>query len=91
MPIGAMKNSKYEIYENEVAAGDTILMLSDGFPELQNTDNEMYGYERLKSIFKQNGNKISKEIITVLENESKTWSGEREQDDDITFVIIKVK
>jgi len=91
MPIGAMKNSKYEIYENEVATGDTILMLSDGFPELQNTSDEMYGYERLKSVFKQNGNKTSKEIITVLENESKIWSAKREQDDDVTFVVVKVK
>lgn len=91
LPIGAMRNVNYEVYTGEVNSGDTILLFSDGLPELQNINNEMYGYNRLKEIFVKNGNKNPDEIISVLENESRIWRGEREQEDDITFVVIKVK
>ncbi len=91
MPIGALKNTKYEVYRSKISKGDAILMLSDGMPELQNQNNEMYGYERLQRVFKQNSDKTSEKIISQLKNESDSWQGEIEPDDDITFVVIKVK
>ncbi len=91
MPLGAMKNSMYEIYENELSVGDTILMLSDGFPELQNNQEEMYGYDRLTEVFTKNGEKSSKEIISNLKEEGTRWANGKSPDDDVTFVVIKVK
>lgn len=91
LPIGAMRNANYEVYSTELNDGDTILLLSDGLPELQNSDNEMYGYERLKSIFALNGSKKSDEIISFLAEEYKIWKGNREQNDDITFIVVKAK
>ncbi|MBX3007164.1 MAG: PP2C family protein-serine/threonine phosphatase [Melioribacteraceae bacterium] len=91
LPIGAMRNTDYRIYSTELNEGDTILLLSDGLPELQNKDNEMYGYERLKKIFTENGNKNSGEIISVLKEECNNWKENREQNDDITFIVIKAK
>jgi hypothetical protein len=91
LPIGAMRNTEYRIYSTELNEGDTILLLSDGLPELQNKDNEMYGYERLKKIFTENGNKNSGEIISVLKEECNNWKENREQNDDITFIVIKAK
>lgn len=91
LPIGAMRNSKYEVYENQFSSGDVILLLSDGMPELQNTNDEIYGYERLTEVFAKNANKTADDIIAILKHESNTWSHGREPDDDITFVVIKVK
>jgi hypothetical protein len=91
LPIGAMRNAKYEVYSSTVNIGDAIILLSDGLPELKNKINEMYGYQRLKEVFIKNVGKTSDEIISALENESRIWRGEREQDDDITFVVIKIK
>ena len=91
LPLGAMRNSKYEVYENELEKGDTILMFSDGMPELQNSQNEMYGYERLKSCFLDNATKSCSEIIGYLKKESNNWVCNKDLDDDITFVVIKAK
>jgi serine phosphatase RsbU (regulator of sigma subunit)/ligand-binding sensor domain-containing protein len=91
LPLGAMKNSKYEIYEGELSEGDVILMISDGFPELQNSENEMYGYERVINSFKSVSNKSSEEIIGYLKDEGSQWVKNKEPDDDVTFVVIKVK
>lgn len=91
LPIGAMRNTDYKVYSTELNEGDTILLFSDGLPELQNREKEMYGYERLKKIFTINGNKNSDEIISVLSNECINWKGDGEQNDDITFIVIKIK
>jgi len=86
-----MRNANYEVYSTELNDGDAILLLSDGLPELQNSDSEMYGYKRLKRIFTLNGSKKSYEIISILKEECNNWEMDREQNDDITFIVIKFK
>lgn len=90
LPFGAMKNSKYEVYKGILNTGDVILLLSDGMPEIQNRGKELYGYERLRKIFEDIAEKTSKEIISELWNESKSWLEGNYPEDDITFVVIKV-
>ena len=91
LPLGAMKNSKYDLYNGDLFPGDVILILSDGFPELQNSEEEMYGYERLMNSFKLSVNKSSERIIEFLQEEGIKWLNGNEPDDDVTFVVIKVK
>ena len=86
-----MKNTKYNMHESELYKGDTILMLSDGFPELQNEEKEMFGYERIVELFNEIGDKSSDQIIEKLKEESSVWINDQEPDDDITFVVVKVK
>ena len=91
LPLGAMKNTNYEIYQSDLSKGDTILMLSDGFPELQNDNSDIYGYERVKSSFEYVADKASNEIISNLKNEGLSWTNGKAPDDDITFVVLKLK
>ncbi len=91
MPLGTMDNFPYELKELELFSGDTILLMSDGFPELQNAKNEMFGYKRARNSFEEVAEKRPEEIITYLKNEGDRWSKNKEPDDDVTFVVIKVK
>ena len=91
LPLGAMKNSKHEIYQGELFSGDTILMLSDGMPELMNNKKEMYGYERVVTSFESVADKQSSEIVSYLKEEGSKWVNDKDPDDDVTFVVIKVK
>ena len=91
LPLGAMKKTKYEIYDGELLSGDVVLMLSDGFPELQNENDEMYGYDRVVSSFQEVAIKSSEEIIGYLKNEASKWVNGKDPDDDVTFVVIKIK
>jgi sigma-B regulation protein RsbU (phosphoserine phosphatase) len=91
MPFGAVNDFPYESREIEISSGDTLLLLSDGFPELQNASNEQYGYSRLKETFKSVAEKDPEEIIYHLKNEGNLWSDNKEPDDDVSFVVIKVK
>lgn len=89
LPLGAVNNSNYNTEEIEINHNDVILILSDGFPEIQNSSNEQYGYQRLTDTFLQIGNKNSDDIITILKNEVSNWLGNKELEDDVTFVVIK--
>jgi serine phosphatase RsbU (regulator of sigma subunit) len=91
MPLGAVQDFPYELRQTEVNAGDTILLMSDGLPELFNKEKEMFGYERVMDIYKNSASKNPEEIIEELKNAGNRWTNDEAPDDDITFVVIKVK
>lgn len=91
LPLGAVHNSSYSSEQIELNDGDAVLMLSDGFPEIQNVNNQQYGYNRLIDIFLEIGSKNTDEIIKKLKNEVSNWVGNNEIEDDVTFVVIKIK
>ena len=91
MPLGTFDNYPYDIRETKLNTGDTILLMSDGLPELQNSDGELFGYQRVRNTFENTAEKSSEDIIEQLKHEGKVWIGDKEPDDDITFVVIKVK
>ncbi len=91
MPIGAMNHSTYSVTELFLQKDDVILLMSDGMPELQNGQNEMYGYSRIRDSFKKAAEKSAEEIINYLKEEASAWVRDKDPDDDVTFVVIKVK
>ncbi|HEX9251878.1 MAG TPA: SpoIIE family protein phosphatase, partial [Ignavibacteriaceae bacterium] len=91
MPLGTMDNFPYELKEMDLFSGDTILLMSDGFPELNNQQNEMFGYRRARNSFEEVAEKEADKIIEYLKNEGNRWANDNDPDDDVTFVVIKVK
>ncbi|MCP5062739.1 MAG: SpoIIE family protein phosphatase [Ignavibacteriae bacterium] len=91
MPLGVKNGFPYEIRTTEISPGDTILLMSDGFPELFNKEKEMFGYDKVKNIFGEVTGKEPEEIIEHLKNTGSAWVEDAEPDDDVTFVVIKVK
>lgn len=91
MPLGAMKGIAYAIKEFKIERGDTLLLMSDGFAELRNENNEVFGYKRARNSFEESAKKEPEEIITHLRSEARSWTNSQEPDDDVTFVVIKIK
>jgi sigma-B regulation protein RsbU (phosphoserine phosphatase) len=91
MPLGTFNNFPYQVLESKISSGDTILLMSDGFPELLNDDKEMYGYKRARNYFEEIADESPEEIITKLKNAGTEWVNDKDPDDDVTFVVIKVK
>lgn len=91
MPLGAYQDFPYELRQTEIYSGDTILLMSDGLPELFNRNKEMFGYDRVLETYKKAAGKSPEEIIEVLKNAGSSWANNEAPDDDVTFVVIKVK
>lgn len=65
--------------------------MSDGFPELQNQDSDMLGYKLARNSFEEVAEKDPEKIISYLNEVGSRWVNNREPEDDVTFVVIKVK
>lgn len=91
MPLGAMRKFSYKVVEKEIKSGDTLLLLTDGLPEQMNASEEMFGYPRVSDRFKDFVNDTPENIIQNLVKSGEEWMGGTTQEDDISFVVIKVK
>jgi sigma-B regulation protein RsbU (phosphoserine phosphatase) len=91
MPLGAMKGVVYDVKELKIERGDTLFLMSDGFAELKNENKEIFGYKRARNSFEEAAKGEPEEIVTILTEEGKHWTNNKESDDDVTFVVIKVK
>jgi sigma-B regulation protein RsbU (phosphoserine phosphatase) len=91
MPLGAINNFPYKVKETTISSGDTILLMSDGYPELMNDKGNMFGYEKAIKLFEELAHKQAEEIIEGLKNSASDWVQDKMPDDDVTFVVIKVK
>jgi serine phosphatase RsbU (regulator of sigma subunit) len=90
-PLGGFSDFSYRQKETELMPGDTVLSMSDGLPELFNENDEMMGYARVKRIFKDAALRTPDEIVSHLCAEGKRWRDRKVQDDDMTFVALKIK
>ena len=91
MPLGTMEQFPYELKTKELNIGDTLLLMTDGMPELMNSDEEMFGYKRVRDAFESVAEKEPDEIIEHMKNTGSEWVDHADPDDDVTFVVIKVK
>ncbi len=91
LPIGAMDHTQYSVTGLQLNEGDTLLLMSDGMPELQNENEEMYGYERLGKSFQKAAGQSPLAITSMLKKEAAAWVNDAPPDDDVTFVVIKAK
>lgn len=91
VPLGVLMQFPFKSIKTNVAPGDCIILMSDGFPERFNEREEMFGYERPKSVLTKVHKLSSHEIIKHLINIGNEWAGTNIQNDDITFIVIKLK
>ncbi len=91
MPLGAIKAISYDVSEITVGSGDTLLMMSDGFAELRNKEQEIYSYRRARNNFEEVANREPAEIISYLREKANEWTDHTDPDDDVTFVVVKMK
>jgi serine phosphatase RsbU (regulator of sigma subunit) len=91
MPLGAHRAFPYELEEIALAPGDAILLITDGFEELCNSEGEMFDYVRVKRAFWESAGRSPQEIVQHLSESAARWSEGQSQNDDITLVVLKVK
>ena len=91
MPLGGFANFAYQTTTHEVAAGDTLLLMSDGFPEQFNADREMRGYDFAEEVLQQTCPASPDKIVAELKKALADWSQNQVQTDDVTFVVCKIK
>ncbi|NWG29785.1 MAG: PP2C family protein-serine/threonine phosphatase, partial [Ignavibacteriaceae bacterium] len=91
IPLGGPADFPYPEKETTLSQGDTLILMSDGFPELFNEQKEILDYSRTRQIIGGIGDASASETINFLIKEADKWKGNAKQEDDITFVVVKRK
>lgn len=92
LPLGGRLRSRYEECRATLATGDVILMASDGFAEqCGGDDGAQLGYEAVAVALASAaaGGSATAVLEQLLEVASR-HRGARAQDDDMTFVVLRV-
>ena len=95
MPLGAFQSSEYqETPPIALKSGNTIILFSDGITEASQNDNSDQLYmetDRLIRLIKGLDETMSAEaMIATIINDVRDFSGDTQQNDDMTIVVIKV-
>ena len=65
--------------------------MSDGFPERFTANKEMIDYGKGKEILSEVGTSSPNEVIDYFVRYGDDWANGHPQEDDVTFVAIKIK
>ena len=86
---GILPVSRYGEESFELAAGDTLLLYSDGIPEAESPDEQQYGSERLLACLAGCTGSAPTEIVTRLESDVLRFVAGGAQSDDITVLALR--
>ena len=91
VPLGSkLKFNNFELIERDFNTGDIILLYTDGITECFNFKKEMFGEERLISIFMENISMSPEFIKNKIVESVDDFRQMVELSDDYTLLIIKI-
>ncbi len=79
----------YESLYFDFDEGDELILYSDGVIDIQNENEEYYGKERLLEAVEANIDKTAAEQVSFIANNIYSFCKNREQNDDITIIVLK--
>ena len=91
MPLGVLEESAYTEFHQKIAPGQIILIGTDGIWETHNQQGDMFGKDTLRKIIRMHANEPAKGIILAVVDAIEDFRSSREQEDDVTLVVIKVE
>ncbi len=91
VPLGSVTSYQYRQQTVGIAPGDVIVMMSDGLPERFNPFEEMLGYDQPRVALAESAEFSAQSIIERLLADADNWAKGRPLDDDVTFVVVKVR
>ena len=79
----------YKEHEFELHSGDSLFVYTDGVPEATNSENELYGTDRMLEVLNSNKDCSVEEILNKLKSSIDEFASGAPQFDDITMLVLK--
>lgn len=87
--LAGMDGIKYRKNEFTLAPGDEIYLYTDGVTEATDSENNLYGEERLLALLNSMGDLSGEEICRAVKADIDAFVGDAPQFDDITMLYLK--
>ena len=89
--LAGMEGIRYRVGELTLYPGDRLFLYTDGVPEATNTQNKLYGEDRLLTFANQNALVEATAFLPTLKANIDEFVGEAPQFDDITMLMFDYK
>ena len=89
--LAGMEGIRYRAGELTLNPGDRLFLYTDGVPEATNTENRLYGEDRLLAFMNQNATVAATTLLPDLKSNIDEFVGEAPQFDDITMLMLDYK
>jgi serine phosphatase RsbU (regulator of sigma subunit) len=90
LPLGGGLSPGYQERNTALATGDTLLFATDGLAETLDPEGNQLGYEGAADALRRAAGAPASEVVDRLMATAAAWRREREQGDDVTFVVVRV-
>jgi predicted ATPase/serine phosphatase RsbU (regulator of sigma subunit) len=88
--INSLMTPEYREHVTDFNTGDTIILYTDGVVEAFNADRNLFGWDALLSLVKNNPGKSPDELCDSIIKAVSTFTGQTKSfDDDITILAIR--
>ena len=91
LPLGVFGDARYEEYHRELAAGQVLVIGTDGIWEARNREGRMFGKLLLQQVIRDNVVRPAAEIVEKVLEALKQFLFPLDIQDDATLVVVKVE
>ena len=89
--LAGMEGVRYRVGELTLRPGDRVFLYTDGVSEATNSENQLYGEERLLSFMNRNSTVDATALLPGLKANIDAFVGDAPQFDDITMLMFDYK
>jgi PAS domain S-box-containing protein len=90
-PLGARRKPSFEGRVLDFDPGTTMLLFSDGLPELLDAHDRELGENAIGDCLESAGEESADEILARVLSLSDAWSGGRPAADDVTVMVVRAR
>lgn len=88
IPLGSMPELDFSFDKTILKSGEKLFLYTDGISEAVNTNNELFGEDRLEILLNEYSGKELREISRLILSDIESFANGAEQADDITMLIL---
>jgi len=89
LPLGLDSDFEFRLHKEKIQPGDKFILYTDGIPERQNSDDEMFGLERLVVAVETNGDFLPHLLQNAIDAACNDFGGEVDAQDDQALLVIE--
>jgi sigma-B regulation protein RsbU (phosphoserine phosphatase) len=90
LPLGILEETEYTEGQCDIAAGQIVVIATDGIREARNRYDEMFGKDALQNTIRQNASASSAHMLQAVFTALDLFQQGVKSEDDVTLVIVKV-
>ena len=91
LPVGLAEEVKFEAIQVQLQPNDVLVLFSDGIVEAANTQNELFGFERLNEVTAQCARASIETMMKTILDAVEEFSRGAGQADDLTLLIVRYR